>query len=1231
MELLSPVRTGSGWLPLLAVCGALVVGPATGRAQSVSFSQAAFAPLAVGGRATTPVIAEVNGDGRPDIVVALESDHAVAVLLGRPQGGFQPAPGSPFPAGNLPFSLAVADLDGDRKLDVVTVNRTDNQLTVLRGDGLGGFSPLGNPIPTGDEPRTVRIADFNRDGKPDLAVANYEAQAVSILLGDGSGAFTSAAGSPVAVGRNPWGLTVADFNGDSAPDFAVANRTDNSVSVLLNEGSGRFVPAGPPLSVGTQPFDVASADLNHDGKIDLVTADTWSHSVTSLLGGGLGQFAPPNAQPTPVGGIVGGSYPRMVATADVDLDGVPDLVTASEDSSLILLHGNGDGTFRQFLSPRLPQPGIVNSVAAGDLNGDGAPDLVGCGPDFGLTIWLNTAVSPAIEVGAPSALESDLVAKVTLRRTNNVAEPLSFFVSTRDDTAKAGRDYTAVQTRVTFAPNQSEVVLNVPLINDDFGARARQFVLEFSEPDPRVNLPWPAPVQVRDDDEPVRVQARVEGSGLQTDPGTGNPVFAEGSGPIRFIAQRIGSVNSTNRFQVRYRVAGLATSREILFGLDSVAAVPGKDFVVAAAEGTFEFGPGVTERSVEVSLPNDTEPQGYRGVAFTLSYEGIAEGGRDEVVAFIRDDERGLLRQQVVLEPYLPAPVGSWQDWRVSRIHELAGGKTLVVRDMDAVLRLTSEALPDPTFGRGTGRAILPSPVPPHDFDENLRFDRELADGRLQLRWLPDTLVRLTANGVPDPSFGAGTGQLIVPGSLQDTMPDGGLLLLSEDGRHLKRLRSDGSVDPGFSSAWTAMNGFYWARMSPQGQIWAEVDGGLHLFHGTGEPVQNFTTRPGVGLFSGPNTPARVQELHAYFDREGRTYFQVWDSDAFGDPTQGMIVRFLPDGTYDADYRPTPRGVFAQLGEVSPDGTALAIVGGSKLVELDALGRSRPLFHDVNRNIGGARWRSDGTVLLAFRQCGGWNMPLGCWLSGLGILTPEGQLIPIEGRADRQTSANGSIPWDALFPGKADNQDSRLFRSTLRLGHSIVGTTHSGRYGLESSASVGLQRSGSTAVAARVRGRTFPLVAGQWDALSAQPFEVEFPVGQAEAELALPDLAEAGRQPLREYLVHLESATGVELSDFTACRLWVLDDEVLPAPGGLALERFGGADEQNSALLLGPLQLGPWDPGKVHRQEFRSRLELPWEGWEISDPPGFSALGPAWLRPVPMDGTSSGFFRMWAP
>ena len=244
---------------------------------------------------------------------------------------------------------------------------------------------------TGSGPDSVAAADLNGDGRPDLIVANAGSSTVSVLLNTTSHVESTPVGVPTplfpqaavpATGSHPYSVTVADLNGDGKPDLIVANSGSNTVSVLLNTTApGATTPsfaAQQTFATGSEPFSVVAADLNGDGLPDLIVANYASGTVSVLLnttapGATTASFA---AQQT----FATGSGPKSVAVADLNGDGRPDLIVANSRSNTVsvLLNTTAPGaTTPSFAAQQTFATGSVpNFVAAADVNGDGRPDLI---------------------------------------------------------------------------------------------------------------------------------------------------------------------------------------------------------------------------------------------------------------------------------------------------------------------------------------------------------------------------------------------------------------------------------------------------------------------------------------------------------------------------------------------------------------------------------------------------------------------------------------------------------------------------------------------------------------------------------------------------------------------------------------------------------------------------------------------------------------------------------------
>jgi hypothetical protein len=467
-------------------------------------SFAAAVNYATGNGPQAVVTGDINGDGKPDLTTINYQGNTVSVMLGKGDGTFQAA--KTYSTGTGPVSLAVGDINGDGKLDLVTAN-LGGDLSVLLGNGDGTFgSATSVSLPDGggltQAPLSMAVGDLNGDGKLDLVVTgqtSYSQQYgffgtygyygpyfrtvyqgyVNVLVGDGKGGFT--AGDTQALNSTtPSSVQVGDLNGDGKPDVVTANQDLSSVGVLLGNGDGTL-GTETDYNVSGSPTSVAVGDLNGDGKLDVVTAN--GASVSALLGNGDGTFQ--TAKQSSFGATV-----ESLALADLNGDGNLDVVaTNSSGGKVNALLGKGDGTFSPPVTATVGSDPLA--VAAGDFNGDGKPDLaVANAGSANVSVLLNDGTWPA--ANAPTAsVNSVSVTEGNSGTTNAVftvslsaaySKTITVNYSTADGAATAGSDYTSTSGTLTFAPGQTTATFSVPVIGDRIAEPNETFTVTLSQP-----------------------------------------------------------------------------------------------------------------------------------------------------------------------------------------------------------------------------------------------------------------------------------------------------------------------------------------------------------------------------------------------------------------------------------------------------------------------------------------------------------------------------------------------------------------------------------------------------------------------------------------------------------------------------------------------------------------------------------------------------------------------------
>jgi autotransporter-associated beta strand protein len=358
---------GDGKPDIVVANGQGNVGVLLNTSSGYSLSFAPVKNLAVGSGPYSVTATDFNGDGLMDLAVVDHSGKSVSVLLGNGDGTFKPAQN--FPAGNYPSSMASADLNGDGKPDLAVANYGSNTVSILLNTSTGGnlsFVAAQN-LSAGVGPSAIAIADFNDVGLPGLVVTNLRSHTVSVFFGLGNGTFLPQEQVFLGSGVYSASIAVVDLNNDGQPDLVTANGGTNNIDVLMNASAPPFQGLKSFIADGTA-VGVAAGDINGDGFADVVAADSNTHYVSVFLSNGDGTLQ--NAQNISVG-----RYPYAVAIIDVNGDGKADLIVANRaDNTVSVLLGNGNGTFQP--GQVLPVGGAPTFVLVADVNGDGIPDLI---------------------------------------------------------------------------------------------------------------------------------------------------------------------------------------------------------------------------------------------------------------------------------------------------------------------------------------------------------------------------------------------------------------------------------------------------------------------------------------------------------------------------------------------------------------------------------------------------------------------------------------------------------------------------------------------------------------------------------------------------------------------------------------------------------------------------------------------------------------------------------------
>lgn len=346
--------------------------------------------FATGARPTFVACTDINADGKPDLIVANSDDATISVLLNTTTAGATTpsfASQQVFATGANPQSFSVADINSDGKPDLIVPNQDANSVSVLLNTTavnatVSTFAPQ-TAFAVGTSPRAAAVLDVNGDGEPDIVIANTTSNTISVLFSStAQGAATPSFGTQHAfvIGKGPIALATADIDSDGKRDLITANYGDGTVAVIRNTTPvGATTPsfATPVLlATGVGPTAVTAVDLDGDGKPELIVANADDDDIAVLRNitapNSAPMFAPPQAYSC-------GSPPSSVTTADIDSDGMLDIVVDCY-GPLVLLAKQWTSAPWSYGAPQTAFRGNVPAnlrydMVSADVNGDGKSDI----------------------------------------------------------------------------------------------------------------------------------------------------------------------------------------------------------------------------------------------------------------------------------------------------------------------------------------------------------------------------------------------------------------------------------------------------------------------------------------------------------------------------------------------------------------------------------------------------------------------------------------------------------------------------------------------------------------------------------------------------------------------------------------------------------------------------------------------------------------------------------------
>lgn len=331
-------------------------------------------------------LGDIDRDGDLDVILARGRHWPLDNLILRNDGKGNFTTSKLPSAADRTYSAALADLDGDGSLDLVVSNDRPDKKVIYLNDGRGNFRTAGTFGRPEWSTRYITVADLNGDKRPDIIVANRSSNPEKpvpcfVCLNDGKGGFPSEIPLPT---QSATIIVAADLDGDGKIDLLVPHRDGGKSLIFWNDGTGKFsaapVPVGPKVSNARA---AAAADIDGDGIIDLAVGDAKT-GLFIYRGEGRRTFA----EPFPLGEKSGAPY--SIGVLDLDRDGKPELVVGRQEARGSIFFNRSSAKKFQFEEGVWGDgQGAVYGLALGDLDGDGWPDIAAARSEAPNAIWFS--------------------------------------------------------------------------------------------------------------------------------------------------------------------------------------------------------------------------------------------------------------------------------------------------------------------------------------------------------------------------------------------------------------------------------------------------------------------------------------------------------------------------------------------------------------------------------------------------------------------------------------------------------------------------------------------------------------------------------------------------------------------------------------------------------------------------------------------------------------------------